>query len=178
MSGDPFAFLADAMAPAADPTPAPAYATLRTTLPVAIRLWLHGGAIAALFGIGLLALMYAPERHRRAADRLGAGSIVSWLIGAAVLGVVLLVLARLGMRPGFRALIAVELFACAIGLSVCARVLGERVLPERSAFAQTAAGLLALVLPLASPFGVPVLLIAAPLGLGAWLRPARTPAAR
>jgi hypothetical protein len=42
-------------------------------------------------------------------------------------------------------------------------------MPEWSALAQTLIGLAALVLPLFSLVGLPVLLIAAPLGLGAWL---------
>ena len=53
------------------------------------------------------------------------------------------------------------------------RALGERLLPERGAVAQTMLGLLGLVLPLFSLLGLPVLLIAAPLGWGAWLTTGR-----
>ena len=73
-------------------------------------------------------------------------------------------------RPRGQILLGLWVFfsGCA-GYAVCARALGERMLPDRGAVAQTALGLAALVLPLFTLIGLPVLLIGAPLGLGAWV---------
>ena len=53
------------------------------------------------------------------------------------------------------------------------RWLGERLLPDSSPISQLGVGLLALLLPLLLLLGVPVLLIAAPVGFGAWLTATR-----
>lgn len=132
----------------------------------------HLGALIALIGLAVLVLMLAPRRHALAVDRL-ARPLANLLLGLLVLlplAVGLGLLVSRGVVLG-RGLLAVLLVAgIAAGVSVCARALGERVLAERGPLAQTAVGLLGLVLPLAAPIGLVVLVVAAPLGLGAFLR--------
>jgi hypothetical protein len=133
------------------------------------------GLLIGIFGTALLMMMLAPDRQRRGIDRLRQAPVVSFLIGVllwSVPTVVLIVLlAKFGdTRPRGQILLGLWVFfsGCA-GYAVCARALGERMLPERGAVAQTALGLCALVLPLFTLIGLPVLLIGAPLGLGAWV---------
>lgn len=133
------------------------------------------GLLIAIFGMSLLMLLLAPDRQRRALDTLRSSPLRSFVIGAVVwwIPVFLLavIVAKFGQgKPRGQALLALYLFfsGCA-GYAVCARALGERLLPDRGAVAQTMLGLLGLVLPLFSLLGLPVLLIAAPLGWGAWL---------
>jgi hypothetical protein len=137
------------------------------------------GLLIAIFGMSLLMLLLAPDRQRRALDTLRRAPLRSFLIGAALYWVpaflLAVILAKVGQgRPRGQALLALYLFfsGCA-GYAVCARALGERLLPDRGAVAQTLLGLLGLVLPLFSLLGLPVLLIAAPLGWGAWLTTGR-----
>lgn len=137
---------------------------------------LQAEIMICLFGLALLLLLIAPDRHRRAVERLGGGGLRCFLSGSMAIGLVLAALAALlatGIRPGRPLLLVLTVAGAATGLSVCARVLGERMWPERGVVAQTCLGLTALILPLACLPGWPVLLVAAPLGLGAWLRPAR-----
>lgn len=133
------------------------------------------GLLIGIFGTALLMMMLAPERQRRGIDRLRRAPVVSFLVGALlwlVPAVVLAVLlAKFGdSKPRGQILLSLWVFfsGCA-GYAVCARALGERLLPDRGAVAQTALGLCALVLPLFTLIGLPVLLIGAPLGLGAWV---------
>jgi hypothetical protein len=133
----------------------------------------HGALLVALFGCALLAFMLAPERNRLAVSRLSAHPLSSYFIGLLlILPVALLlgwILHHTESRHG-RGLLAIYLLAAsATGLAVCARALSERVSPEGPPLLLVAIGLLALVLPLASLLGAPVLFIGAPLGLGAWV---------
>lgn len=135
---------------------------------------LHAELLLCLVGLALLMLLLAPDRHRRAVERLSRHGWGSFLLGAVALTAVVAVLAVLaahGIRLGRPLLVFLITTGAATGLSVCARALGERMWPERGAVAQSCLGLTALVLPLACLPGLPVLLVAAPLGLGAWLRP-------
>lgn len=129
-------------------------------------------AACGSFGFGLVLLMAAPERHRRALDRAAAAPWRSAALGLAaflLLALIGIALFRMEIRPG-RGLVACALFAAAsLGLSVSGRLLAERLLPERGALAQTAVGLGAFALCLLTPLALPALLVAAPLGLGAWL---------
>ena len=133
------------------------------------------GLLIGIFGTALLMMMLAPDRQRRGIDRLRKAPVVSFLIGVllwslpAIALTVLLV--KFGdTRPRGQILLGLWVFfsGCA-GYAVCARALGERLLPDRGPVAQTALGLCALVLPLFTLVGLPVLLIGAPLGLGAWV---------
>lgn len=133
------------------------------------------GLLIGIFGTALLMMMLAPDRQRRGIDRLRKAPVMSFLLGVllwslpAIALTVLLV--KFGdTRPRGQILLALWVFfsGCA-GYAVCARALGERMLPDRGPVAQTALGLCALVLPLFTIVGLPVLLIGAPLGLGAWL---------
>lgn len=132
------------------------------------------GLLIGIFGTALLMMMLAPDRQRRGIDRLRRAPVVSFLVGLLLWSVPALLLAGLvakfGDRPRGQILLGLWVFfsGCA-GYAVCARALGERLLPERGAVAQTALGLGALVLPLFTLIGLPVLLIGAPLGLGAWV---------
>ncbi len=130
----------------------------------------HGGLLTALFGCALLAFMLAPERNRLAAVRVASHPLMSFAIGALLLLPALLLLGWIlhhsESRHG-RGVLAIYLLAAnAAGLATCARALGERACPGRAPLLLVAAGLLALILPLASPLGAPALFIAAPLGLG------------
>ena len=132
----------------------------------------HLGAMVALVGLALLVLMLAPRRHAQAVDRL-ARPFSNLLLGLVVLLPLVIgfgMLVNRGIMLGRGLLAVLAIAGIAAGVSVCARALGERVLAERGPLAQTAVGLLALVLPLAAPVGLVVLVVAAPLGLGAFLR--------
>jgi hypothetical protein len=160
-AGDPTA------APAAEPHPVIA----------AIHATGHGALLVALFGCALLAFMLAPDRNRLAVSRLGAHPLSSFLIGLLlILPAALLlgwILHHTESRHG-RGLLAFYLLAAsATGMAVCARALSERVSPESPPLLLVAIGLLALILPLASLLGAPVLFIGAPLGLGAWVSAGR-----
>jgi hypothetical protein len=142
------------------------------------------GLLIGIFGTALLLMMLAPERQRRGIDRLRRSPVVSFLVGVLLWSVPALLLIGLVVkfgdtRPRGQILLGLWVFfsGCA-GYAVCARALGERMLPDRGAVAQTALGLAALVLPLFTLVGLPVLLIAAPLGLGAWVTAKREPVAR
>jgi hypothetical protein len=131
------------------------------------------GLLIGIFGTALLMMMLAPDRQRRGIDRLRRAPVMSFLLGVLLWSVpaalLLWVLAKYGdTRPRGQILLGLWVFfsGCA-GYAVCARALGERLLPDRGAVAQTALGLCALVLPLFTLIGLPVLLIGAPLGLGA-----------
>lgn len=132
------------------------------------------GLLIGIFGTALLMMMLMPERQRRGIDRLRTAPVVSFLVGLLLWSVPALLLvglmAKFGERPRGQILLGLWVFfsGCA-GYAVCARALGERMLPDRGAVAQTALGLVALVLPLFTLIGLPVLLIGAPLGLGAWV---------
>lgn len=132
--------------------------------------------LLGLAGAALLALLLAPERHRRAVDRLAEGAIANLSLGILVIGVPCVALTGLfasGVRVGrgFLALLVVALVA--VGVGVCARRLGERVLPEAGPLAQFAVGITGLLLPLLLPVCWPLLPLAAALGAGAWLRARR-----
>ncbi len=132
------------------------------------------GVLIGIFGTALLMMMLMPDRQRHGIDRLRRAPLVSFLVGLLLWSLPALLLVVLvyqfGERPRGQILLGLWVFfsGCA-GYAVCARALGERMLPERGAVAQTALGLAALVLPLFTLVGLPVLLIAAPLGLGAWV---------
>ena len=142
------------------------------------------GLLIGIFGTALLMMMLAPERQRRGIDRLRRAPVMSFFIGLLLWSVPAVVLAFLlakfgDTRPRGQILLGLWVFfsGCA-GYAVCARALGERMLPEHGALTQTALGLCALVLPLFTLIGLPVLLIGAPLGLGAWVTARRdTPGA-
>jgi hypothetical protein len=130
----------------------------------------------ALFGLALLLSLVATRRTSAGAARLGESPLPSAALGVAVFLALIVAGAamwHLHLRPGRGLLAVLTIFGVAAGYAVCGRALGERALPERGPLAQTMVGLAALVLPLAMPIGIPVMLVAAPLGLGAWLRGAR-----
>lgn len=137
------------------------------------------GLLIGIFGTALLMMMLAPERQRRGIDRLRNAPVVSFLIGLLLWSVPAIVLTWLlfkfgDSRPRGQLLLGLWVFfsGCA-GYAVCARALGERMLPDHGAVAQTALGLAALVLPLFTLIGLPVILLGAPLGLGAWITAGR-----
>ncbi len=143
------------------------------------------GLLIGIFGTAVLMMMLAPERQRRGIDRLRHAPVVSFLIGLLLWSVPALALTWLlfkfgDTRPRGQILLSLWVFfsGCA-GYAVCARALGERMLPEHGAVLQTMLGLVALVLPLFTLLGLPVLLLGAPLGLGAWVTGGRdTPRAQ
>ena len=131
--------------------------------------WLAG--VVTLFGGAWLTAMLAPQRQMLAADSCAGWS--RWLLGMAVVIGTFLVLVGLiafGIKPVRLLVVTLLLCELAIGWSVAAMTLGRRVAPEGSAVMQTWLGLLGLGLPLVTPLGIPLLLVAAPMGLGAWLR--------
>jgi hypothetical protein len=137
----------------------------------------HGALLVALFGCALLAFMLAPERNRLGVSRLTAHPLWSFVIGLLLLVPAALILGWIlhhtESRHGRGALGLYLLAASATGLAVCARALAERVSPESPPLLLVSIGLLALILPLASLLGAPVLIIGAPLGLGAWVSAGR-----
>lgn len=137
------------------------------------------GLLIGIFGTALLVMMLAPDRQRRGIDRLRQAPVASFFVGVLLWSLPAVALTFLLMkfgdaRPRGQILLGLWVFfsGCA-GYAVCARALGERMLPERGAVAQTALGLAALVLPLFTLIGLPVLLIGAPLGMGAWVTAGR-----
>lgn len=134
---------------------------------------MHLSALLGLAGFALLVLLLAPDRHARAVGRIAARPLMAWLLGSAVLLLVstgLIVLLKAGITPG-RSLFAVALVVgLAAGVSVSGRALAARVLEEHGgALIQTTVGVGVVVLTLASPFGLVVLGVVGPLGLGALL---------
>ena len=133
----------------------------------------HPGALISLFGFALLVFLLAPERNRLAAERACERPLTCVAWGALLLlppALALLWVLHHTVAFHGRGVLAVYLIiSSAAGLSVCARALAERAAPQWSAMAQVLVGLAALVLSLACVLGLPVLLIAAPLGLGAWI---------
>jgi hypothetical protein len=134
------------------------------------------GLLIGIFGTALLIMMLAPERQRRGIDRLRRAPVVSFVVGLLVWSLPAIALTALVIRfgdtrPRGQLLLALWVFfsGCA-GYAVCARALGERMLPERGAVAQTALGLAALVLPLFTLIGLPVVM------LGAWITAGRAAA--
>jgi hypothetical protein len=132
--------------------------------------------LLGLGGAALLGLMAAPERHRRAVDRLGSGVALNLLVGLLPtfpLVLILLALHHAGIALGRGFCWLLLLAVGAIGIGVCARALGERLLPEDSALRQITVGLLGLLLTALLPPCLPLLGVAAVFGTGAWLRARR-----
>jgi hypothetical protein len=165
---------ADPPAPAAPAGPIPDQHPIIAAIHAASG---HGALLVALFGCALLAFMLAPERNRLAVSRLSNHPLASFAIGLLLLlpAAVLLawILHHTESRHGRGALAIYLLAASATGLAVCARALAERVSQESPPLLLVSIGLLALICPLASLLGMPVLLIGAPLGLGAWVSAGR-----
>lgn len=141
------------------------------------------GLLIAIFGMALLSALLWPDRQRRAADRLRQAPVASFLLGALMWSLPAIALVALSLlvpydRPRGQGLLALWVFFTgSAGYAACGRALGERMLPDRGAVAQTMLGTMALVLPLFSLLGLPVLLIAAPLGWGAWVSAGKKPPA-
>lgn len=133
-----------------------------------LPLWL--GGIASLGGGTWLATMLQPTATEEASYR--CHGVLRYALGLLVIVVTAVALVALifsGIRP-LRGLLATILaIELSLGLAAAARALGRRIAPESSPVAQSWLGLAGLILPLATPLGLPVLAIAAPLGLGAWL---------
>lgn len=132
--------------------------------------------LLALGGAALLMLLLAPERHRRAVDRLGTGLLANLLVGLVVtlpFLIALVVLQRNGITIGRGFCWLVLIAVAALGVGVFARLLGERVLPEGHVLAQLGVGLLAVLLTALFPPCLPLLLVVGMLGAGAWLRAGR-----
>jgi hypothetical protein len=169
--GRAFAATGDAPAqPAQGPEPHPIIAALHAASG-------HGALLVALFGCALLAFMLAPERNRLAVSRLSSHPLSSFVIGLLLILPAALILGWIlhhTVSLHGRGVLAIYLLAAsATGLAVCARALSERVSPESPPLLLVAIGLLALICPLASLLGAPVLFIGAPLGLGAWVNAGR-----
>lgn len=148
---------------------------IQKAIEVALGAVPYVGLLIGIFGTALLMMMLAPDRQRRGIDRLRKAPVVSFLIGVLLwslpaIALIVLLVKTGDTRPRGQILLGLWVFfsGCA-GYAVCARALGERLLPERGPVAQTLLGLGALVLPLFTLVGLPVLLIGAPLGLGAWI---------
>jgi hypothetical protein len=146
-------------------------------LPMVLRLLpllisLHLGFMVSLFGCALLLGLLAPLQLERGVERLRAHPLSSYLLGLLLLGLLvagMATLIHLHLRPG-RMLIGALAMAClSFGFAICARILGQRALPSHAAIAQGCLGLAALILPMACPIGILVVLVAGPLGAGAWL---------
>ncbi len=137
------------------------------------------GLLIAIFGMALLSALLWPDRQRRAVDRLRQAPVSSFLLGALLWSLPVVALVALSLlvpfgTPRGQGLLALWVFFTgSAGYAACGRALGERVLPDRGPVAQTLLGTMALVLPLFSLLGLPVLLIAAPLGWGAWVTAGR-----
>jgi hypothetical protein len=130
------------------------------------------GVMTSLVGLALLLTLLAPRRLQGGLARLSDAPVRGYLLGLAAflaLGAVGVLLFHLHIRPGRGLVGLLAVLGLSSGYAVCARALGERALPGGPPLAQTLVGLMALVLPLATPAGIPVLLVAAPLGFGAWL---------
>ena len=132
------------------------------------------GLLIAIFGMALLSALLWPDRQRRATDRLRQAPVASFFVGVLLWSLPFIALIAVSIllpadKPRGQVLLALWVFFTgSAGYAACGRALGERMLPDRGAVAQTMLGTLALVLPLFSLLGLPVLLIAAPLGWGAW----------
>jgi hypothetical protein len=129
---------------------------------------------ATVIGFALLVWMLLPARHARAVDAIAQRPLRGLLAGLLMLIVplaALFALRHLGIAPGRGLALLVLALALAAGLGVSARALGQRIWEDASPLCQAAVGAAALLLPLATPLGVPVALLAGILGLGAWLRP-------
>ncbi len=141
------------------------------------------GLLIGIFGMALLWMMLAPNRQRLAVDRLRQAPITCFVVGFFVWSIPAIFLAFVLIKFGetrLRGQILLGLwvfFWAGAGYAVCARALGERLLSDRGPVAQTALGLTGLVMPLFTLIGLPVLLISAPLGVGAWLTAGRKKAA-
>ena len=135
--------------------------------------------LASSAGFALLAWCLAPERHRRSLDVLAVKPLRCTLLGLALVAAlsVAVVLARragwFGSGGGVLTLLPL-LIGAGAGLGVTARRLGERALPESGPLAHIAIGLVALVLCGVSIVGIPVVLLAAGQGLGAFGLAGRT----
>ena len=148
---------------------------LQKAIEIALGAVPYVGLLIGIFGTALLMMMLAPDRQRRGIDRLRRAPVVSFLIGVLLWSLPAIALIALMVKfgdtkPRGQILLGLWVFfsGCA-GYAVCARALGERMLPDRGPVAQTTLGLCALVLPLFTLVGLPVLLLGAPLGLGAWI---------
>ena len=141
------------------------------------------GLLIGIFGMALLWMMLAPDRQRLAVDRLRQAPITCFIVGFFVWSIPAIFLTFVLIKFGetrLRGQILLGLwvfFWAGAGYAVCARALGERLLSDRGPVAQTALGLTGLVMPLFTLIGLPVLLISAPLGVGAWLTAGRKKAA-
>jgi hypothetical protein len=129
-------------------------------------------ALAALIGFACLAWCLWPERHVRAISAY-ACTARTLLLGGAVVGgsfILAVLAAKIGWWGQGGALLLLPLLVLGgAGIAVSARVLGERALPEGAPLGQFCLGMTALVLPGFSVIGLPVTLVAAAIGLGAWL---------
>lgn len=142
--------------------------------PTRIVSWLVVWALAALSlgGLALIVQLLFPMRVPRAAELIASTPLRSWLLGALMLSLPLGALALLfhyELRIG-RGMLALAVVASVVlGLAVAAMELGRRGLPQAAPGIQGLLGLLALTLALICPLGIPVALVAVPLGLGAFL---------
>lgn len=139
---------------------------------------LHVLLLTAIPGGAMLMAALLPQRTDGARTVAAMRPAVCWLLGVAVLAVLVAALAALmshGIRPGRWLIATSALFAAAGGVAVSARLLGGRLHPAGGALAQLMLGLLCVVLCLCSPAGLPVLALLAPLGLGGLLLAGRRP---
>lgn len=139
---------------------------------VIVAIVMHIGFMLGIFGMAALIALAAPARHVSARARLATAPVRSYLVGLLLLAafaVIAVALWRHGIRPGRGLVLTLLAAGMATGYATCALALGERAAPDRGRYAQTLIGLAPLVLAMAFPLGWPVALVAAPLGLGAWV---------
>jgi hypothetical protein len=131
--------------------------------------------LIGMSGCAVLAWCLAPDRQRLAIDRLADRPALSFGIGLlllALLAIAVTAAHRAGWTDhggGITTLLPFILCAGG-GLGVSARALGERAAPESPPPTQLAIGLVATILPGIALVGLPITVLAAALGLGAWLR--------
>lgn len=138
--------------------------------------WMAFGLAA--WALALMILALTPRRHAAAVDALVDRPWRCCALGSAFMLLPFTILmwmlaTQRAHAGGFFTLLLILLIAASVGLSVCGRALGERLVPQRGATAATAlgAGLVVATMPLV-PIGLALVVLFGCLGVGAMLWPA------
>ena len=132
----------------------------------------HLAALGTLAGGTLLMAALLPEGLRRALGEPSRRPLRNWLLGFGVLLVLGAAFAGLlvsGVRPGRGLLLFALVAGSCAGTAVAARWLGERLAGDTTPLTHLLLGLAIVLLCLSSPFGLPVVALLTPAGLGALL---------
>lgn len=143
-----------------------------TAAEVDLIVYLAVGGLATV-GMAPIALAIRPQRHALAAQRLDAQPLRCLLVGlmpAAALVAALAALAVGGHAYGYVALLTLAGSLCGVGVGVCGRMIGARLMPRAAPLQQVLLGTALIAAAAQWPAtGIVLLVLALAAGTGGWL---------